>query len=28
VKLQAVDVNTLTHPVIVNYERDRRWVLY
>jgi spermidine synthase len=26
--LQAVEVNTLAHPVIVNYERDRRWVLY
>lgn len=26
--LQAVEVNTLAHPVIVKYERDRRWVLY
>lgn len=23
-----VEINTLAHPVIVNYERDRRWVLY
>ena len=27
-KPQAVEINTLAHPVIVNYERDRRWVLY
>ncbi len=26
--LKEVEVNTLAHPVIVNYERDRRWVLY
>ena len=26
--LEKVEVNTLAHPVIVNYERDRRWVLY
>ncbi len=26
--LAEVEVNTLAHPVIVNYERDRRWVLY
>jgi len=26
--LTEVEVNTLAHPVIVNYERDRRWVLY
>lgn len=26
--IKDVDVNTLAHPVIVNYERDRRWILY
>jgi spermidine synthase len=26
--LEEVDVNTLAHPVIVKYERDRRWLLY
>ena len=25
---EEVEINTLVHPVIVNYERDRRWVLY
>ncbi|PSO48048.1 MAG: spermidine synthase [Cyanobacteria bacterium SW_9_44_58] len=26
--LEEVEVNTLAHPVIVHYERDRRWLLY
>jgi len=26
--LEEVEMNTLAHPVIVNYERDRRWLLY
>lgn len=28
ITLETVEVNTLAHPVIVNYERDRRWILY
>ncbi len=28
ITLQEVEVNSLAHPVIVNYERDRRWILY
>ncbi|MDR9402158.1 MAG: polyamine aminopropyltransferase [Halothece sp. Uz-M2-17] len=28
ITITEVEVNTLAHPVIVNYERDRRWVLY